>query len=123
MPRTEEFELPTFWFIATRSKTHFSLLIQKLVYNKTPIAFRICGSHITCFRSFDALVEVFPEIELKDYSNLSFTRDKVEVTNEDIENVKKNYLNSKAEMVEITDKEATVKESFKIALFTNLRSE
>ena len=55
---------------------------------------------------FDALVEIFPEIDLNDYSNLSFTREKVEVTNEDIENVKKNYLNSKAEMMEVTNKDA-----------------
>lgn len=52
---------------------------------------------------FDALVEVFPEVELKDMSGYTFTQDKVEVGDEDIENMKKNYLNSKAEMVEVTD--------------------
>lgn len=53
--------------------------------------------------SFDAVVEVFPQIELKDFSKLSFSKDKVEVTAEEVENVKKNYLSSKAEMKEITD--------------------
>ena len=53
--------------------------------------------------SFDALVEIFPEFDLGDYSDLEFTRDAVEVTDEDLENVKKNYLNQKAEMKEVTE--------------------
>jgi len=28
MARSERFELPTSWFVATHSKTHFNLLIQ-----------------------------------------------------------------------------------------------
>lgn len=58
--------------------------------------------------SFDALVEIFPTVEVKDMSGLTFTRDKVEVTEEDIESVRKNYLNSKAEMKEITDETTTL---------------
>jgi len=53
--------------------------------------------------SFDALVEIFPTVEVKEMKGLNFTRDKVEVTDEDVEGVKKNYLAQKAEMKEITD--------------------
>jgi trigger factor len=52
---------------------------------------------------FDALVEIFPEVKVKDMSKFSFTRDKVEVSEEDIDGMRKNYLGSKAEMKE-TDK-------------------
>ncbi len=53
--------------------------------------------------SFDAVVEVFPEIKLGDYSGFSFKKDKVEVTAEDMDKLTKNYLGSKAEMNEVTD--------------------
>lgn len=59
--------------------------------------------------SFDALVEVFPEIKLADYSGYSFKKDSVEVTNEDMEKLTKNYLGSKAEMTEVTDAKAALK--------------
>lgn len=58
--------------------------------------------------SFDALVEIFPTVEVKEMKGLSFTRDKVEVTDEDVEGVKKNYLAQKAEMKEITDESVTL---------------
>ncbi|TNF30983.1 MAG: trigger factor [Deltaproteobacteria bacterium] len=58
--------------------------------------------------SFDALVEIFPSVEVKDMSGLSFKRDKVEVNSDDVEAIKKNYLNSKAEMKEITDTNVTL---------------
>jgi trigger factor len=51
--------------------------------------------------SFDALVEIFPEVELKDMSGLSFTRDKVEVTDTDLDAARDNYLSSKSELVEL----------------------
>ena len=51
--------------------------------------------------SFDALVEIFPTIELKDYTSLEFTRDEVKVGDEDLENVRKNYLDQKGEMKEV----------------------
>jgi trigger factor len=57
---------------------------------------------------FDAIIEIFPELELNDYSSLSFEKDKVVVTDEDIDQLKKNYLNSKAEMVEIEDEAKTL---------------
>lgn len=53
--------------------------------------------------SFDAVVEIFPTIELKDFSKLSFTKDNVEIKDEEIESVRKNYLSSKSEMKEVTD--------------------
>jgi trigger factor len=53
--------------------------------------------------SFDAVVEIFPEVNLGDLSTLSFKKDKVEVTDEDVEAQRKNYLSSKAETVEIED--------------------
>ncbi len=49
---------------------------------------------------FDALVEIFPEVKIKDMSKFSFSRDAVEVTESDLEDSKKNYLSSKAEMKE-----------------------
>ena len=50
---------------------------------------------------FDALVEIFPTIELNDYTSLEFTRDEVKVGEEDLENVRKNYLDQKGEMKEV----------------------
>ena len=50
---------------------------------------------------FDALVEIFPTIELKDYTTLEFTRDEVKVGEEDLENVRKNHLDQKGEMKEV----------------------
>lgn len=58
--------------------------------------------------SFNAIVEVFPEVELKDMSKLSFKKEKVEVKEEDVEGIKNNYLSSKAEMTEVTDEKATL---------------
>ena len=37
--------------------------------------------------NFDAIVEIFPEVELKDFSKLSFTKDTVEVTDQEVEEV------------------------------------
>ena len=44
MARPERFELPTSWFVATHSKTHFSLLIQGLFYYVPPNQFLISKS-------------------------------------------------------------------------------
>ena len=56
--------------------------------------------------SFEAVVEVFPEIKLADYSSYSFKKDKIEVTADDLDKLAKNYLSSKAEMTEVTDAKA-----------------
>ncbi|MEK6624997.1 MAG: trigger factor, partial [Bdellovibrionota bacterium] len=53
--------------------------------------------------SFDAMVEIFPEVTLKDYASYSFKKDAVTVTDEDVEELKNNFLASKAEMVEVAD--------------------
>ncbi|MBK26680.1 MAG: trigger factor [Halobacteriovorax sp.] len=58
--------------------------------------------------SFNAVVEVFPTVEIKDLSKLSFKKEKVEIKDEDVESIKNNYLGSKAEMIEITDEKATL---------------
>ena len=52
--------------------------------------------------SFDAVVEIFPEVSVKDFASYSFKKDKVEVTSDDLDKMAKNYLNSKAEMSEVT---------------------
>lgn len=59
--------------------------------------------------SFDALVEVFPEIKLLDYTKYSFKKESVEVTKEDLEKMVQNYLGSKAEMLEIQDEKHLLK--------------
>ena len=58
--------------------------------------------------SFDALVEIFPDFDLADMSGLSFTRDKVEVTDEEVERTKKSQLEAKAEVVELEDESAAL---------------
>lgn len=59
--------------------------------------------------SFDALVEIFPEVELKDLSKLSFKADKVEIKKEEVEKMRDQYLAGKAEMKEVTDKRVKLK--------------
>jgi trigger factor len=59
--------------------------------------------------AFEATVEVFPEVELKDYSKLTFKKESDQVSEEDFETLKKNYLQSKAEVVEVKDEKATLK--------------
>ena len=60
--------------------------------------------------SFDAVVEIFPSVALKDMSKLSFEKDTVFFDEAELEKMKKNYLGSKAEMVEVEDKDAALKE-------------
>lgn len=63
------------------------------------------GKHV----AFEATVETIPEFELKDFSKYTFKKEGEGVTDEDVENVKKQYLASKAEQVEVTDANATLK--------------
>ncbi len=51
--------------------------------------------------SFKATVEIFPEVKLKDMKGLTFTSETVSVDQKDIEDTKKNYLSSKAEMTTV----------------------
>ncbi|MCK5882885.1 MAG: trigger factor [Bacteriovoracaceae bacterium] len=48
--------------------------------------------------TFEAKVEIFPSFDIKDMSKLSFKKDSVEVKTSDVEEIKKSYLASKAEM-------------------------
>jgi trigger factor len=66
--------------------------------------------------SFEAVVEVFPEIEMKDISHLSFSSDKVEIDSEEVDKTIKGYLAQKAEMKEVEDASATL-ETGKHAVF------
>jgi trigger factor len=53
--------------------------------------------------AFEATVEVIPDFELKDYSKLTFKKDSENVSEEDIETLRKNYLSNKAEISEVKD--------------------
>jgi trigger factor len=53
--------------------------------------------------SFEATVEIFPEFKLADHSKYEFKKDDAKVTDKDIEDLKKQYLEPKSEMVEIKD--------------------
>jgi trigger factor len=53
--------------------------------------------------AFEATVEVIPEFELKDYKSYSFKKDSEVVTDEDFEILKRNYLSSRSEIVEVAD--------------------
>jgi trigger factor len=59
--------------------------------------------------SFEAVVEILPDFEIKDYSSYSFKKDSSEVTSEDMETVKKQFLNSKATITECAEGTAIVK--------------
>ncbi len=52
--------------------------------------------------SYAATVEIVPEVEPKDYKGLSLEKSSPEVNKEDIERVKKNLLDRKAEMAPVT---------------------
>jgi trigger factor len=58
--------------------------------------------------SFEAIVEIFPEFELKDYSKYTFKKDDAAVTEEDFDQLVNQYLGPKAEMVELKDEAATL---------------
>jgi trigger factor len=66
--------------------------------------------------SFEATVEIFPEFEIQDYSKYEFKKDDDTVSEKDIEDLKKRYLEPKSEMIEVTDEAATL-ENGKFAVF------
>lgn len=53
--------------------------------------------------NFEAVVEFFPKIEIKDLSKYSFKKDKVEVTERDITEAKDKYLKSRTTLEEVAD--------------------
>ncbi|MCB9094472.1 MAG: trigger factor [Halobacteriovoraceae bacterium] len=55
--------------------------------------------------AFEATIEVFPEISIKDYSSYEFTREKDEVKDEDLEKIKKQIQEAKSQVKVIEDKE------------------
>ena len=59
--------------------------------------------------AFEATVEIVPEFELKDFSKYTFKKEDDKVTNEDVDNLKKQFLSSKAELTEVSDPGATLK--------------
>ncbi len=59
--------------------------------------------------AFEATVEVLPEFELKDFSSYSFKKESEVVTADDVANVQKQYLESKAHVSEVTDSSASLK--------------
>ena len=58
--------------------------------------------------SFDATVEIFPEVELKDYTSYEFTKGDDTVKDEDIKELENRFLAPKAEMVEIKDEDKKI---------------
>lgn len=60
--------------------------------------------------SFEATVETFPEVEIKDYSKYSFSKEDDKVTDKDVEELKNRYLAPKSEMVEVKDEKAKLQE-------------
>lgn len=56
--------------------------------------------------SFEATVEIFPEVEVKDYSSYEFSKGDDSVSDDDVAELKDRYLAPKAEMVEVTDENA-----------------
>lgn len=52
--------------------------------------------------SYVAIVEVVPEIEPKDYKGLSIEKPSAEVTDEDLDGIRKNLLDRKAEITPVT---------------------
>jgi trigger factor len=52
--------------------------------------------------TFTATVEILPEIEVKGYTGIALTKENTEVTDEQVEGVIKNILDSQAEMVPVS---------------------
>jgi len=53
--------------------------------------------------SFEAIIEIFPDFELKDFGSLEFKKEKVDVSDDEVEEAKKGHLEKKVEMVAIED--------------------
>lgn len=58
--------------------------------------------------SFEATVEIFPEVELKDYSKYEFKKEDATVADEELNNLRKSYLEPKSQMVEVKDESITI---------------
>jgi len=51
---------------------------------------------------FDALVEIFPTVEVKGLNKIEVAQETVSISDKDVEDIQKNYLGSKAEMKEVS---------------------
>ncbi len=58
--------------------------------------------------SFEATIETFPEVSVKDYSSYSFEKGDDSVSEKDIKELEDRYLAPKSEMTEITDESKTI---------------
>ena len=58
--------------------------------------------------SFDATIEIFPEVTIGDYSSFEFKKDDDAVTDTDVKELEDRFLGPKAEMTEITDDAKTI---------------
>jgi trigger factor len=58
--------------------------------------------------SFDAKVEIFPEFKLKKMDDYSFSKEKVELVEDEVQELTKSKLESKTEMVEVEDSTRTL---------------
>lgn len=66
--------------------------------------------------SFEATVEIFPEVELKDFKGYEFSKDSDEVSEDEFQDLVKRFLEPKSEMVEVTDENVAL-ENGKFAVF------
>lgn len=74
--------------------------------------------------SFDAIVEIFPEIDVKDYSKYSFKKEDTKVTEKDLEDFKNKYLTSRSQMKEVTDTSVALKKGqFAAITFTGEKAD
>ena len=64
--------------------------------------------------SFEATVEIFPDFELADYSKLEFKKEDDAVTEADLEELKKKYLDPKSEVVEVKDEKAKIENGMSV---------
>ena len=68
--------------------------------------------------SYTATVEVLPEIEVKAYTGIALTQDKVNVTEKDVDALVETILNNHAEIIPMTESRAAKKGDFADIKFT-----
>jgi trigger factor len=66
---------------------------------------------------FDAMVEIFPTVEVTGLDKIEVTQETVSVADEDVDAIEKNYLNSRAEMKEVEGDVKLAKGQFAVLNF------
>ncbi|MDA8793233.1 trigger factor [Bacteriovoracaceae bacterium] len=66
--------------------------------------------------TFEATIEIYPEIEIKDYSSLAFSKDDDNVSADEVEKYRESLISSRATIEEVKDKEAKI-ENGQFAIF------